>query len=156
MGRLKSLKYRALDLDNPEEVIQSVEVLHLCFPGNERYSVDRLVPELKGSPEIFYRQFFVATITEETRNRVVGIAGIKAADWATDTHILYLSAVHPEFRNQGIGKTLLKQRLHWIRSGFKHGRILVSTAKIERFKSYKFRQTTRTCEKGRSIMVMEF
>ena len=84
MGRLKSLKYRALDLDNPEEVIQSVEVLHLCFPGNERYSVDRLVSELKGSPEIFYRQFFVATITEETRNRVVGIAGIKAADWATD------------------------------------------------------------------------
>ena len=156
MSKLKNLRYKTLDLSNSEETIQSVEVLHLCFPGNDRYSVERLVNELKEQSDAFYRHFFAAIISENGRSRVVGVAGIKAADWASDTHILYLSAVHPEFRNQGIGKELLKQRLVWVRSKFKHGRVLVSTTKLERFKNFNFRDVTKSCEKGRSLMVMEF
>lgn len=156
MGRLKSLVYQTLDLSKPEQVIQSVEVLHLCFPGNDRYTIERLINELRLSSDVFYRKFFVATVPERNQERVVGVAGIKAADWASDTHILYLSAVHPEFRNQGIGKTLLKLRVEWVKSEFKHGRVLVSTAKLDRFKQFKFRLATRSCEKGRSLMVMEF
>lgn len=156
MGRLKNLTYQTLDLSKPEQVIQSVEVLHLCFPGNDRYTVERLINEVKLTSDVFYRKFFVATVSERDQERVVGVAGIKAADWASDTHILYLSGVHPEFRNQGIGKALLKLRVEWVKSEFNHGRMLVSTAKVDRFKQYKFRLATRSCEKGRSIMVMEF
>jgi len=156
MSRLKNLVYQTLDMSKPEQVIQSVEVLHLCFPGNDRYTIERLINELKLSSDGFYRKFFLATVTERDLERVIGVAGIKAADWASDTHILYLSAVHPEFRNQGIGKALLKLRTEWVRSEFRHGRILVSTAKRDRFKQFKFRRVTRACEKGRSIMVLEF
>lgn len=156
MARIKNLVIRPLDLSNPEQVIQSVEVIHLGFPGNDRYTVERLINELKISPDAFYRQFFIAILIERERERVVGVAGIKAADWASDTHILYLSAVHPELRNQGIGRALLKQRLDWVTSKFKHGRVLVSTNKLERFKHFKFREVTKSCLKGRTLMVMEF
>ena len=151
-----SVQVIALDLGDPEKVIQAVEVMHGSFAGSDRYTVSRLSDELKPVGQPLYRQFFVATLKVKGGDRVVGVGGVKAADWASNTHILYLSAVHPDFRNRGIGKKLVKARVEWIRSAFKEGRIMVSTAKLDRFKQSGFRPVTKSCDKGRAIMVMEF
>lgn len=152
----KAYQIAALDTADSEKVIQAVEVLHGCFAGSDRYTVSRLTEELRTMGPPFYRHFFVATMRAKGEERVIGVGGVKAADWASNTHILYLSAVHPEFRNRGIGRKLVKARVDWIQSTFQEGRILVSTAKLERFKQFGFRSVTRSCDKGRAIMAMEF
>ncbi len=160
MPQSKSFQVTALDTNDAENVIQAIEVLHRCFSDKERYSIERLgnelVPESISKSVGFYRQFFVATINECDTERVVGVAGVKAADWASDTHVLYMSAVHPEYRNRGIGKKLVKTRIDWIHSQFVAGRVLVSTAKIDRFKQFGFKAVTQSSETSRSIMLMEF
>ena len=159
-ARSKSVQVTALDTNDAENVIQAIEVLHRCFSDKERYSIERLgnelVPESISKSASFYRQFFIATLHERDAERVVGVAGVKAADWASDTHILYMSAVHPDYRNRGIGKRLVKTRIDWVRSQFVAGRVLVSTAKIDRFKQFGFKAVTQSSEAGRSIMLMEF
>ena len=70
-------------------------------------------------------QFFIAT----KGRQIVGVAGVKAADWALKTHLLYLSAVAPEMRGKGVGRALLDARLEWIKRKFDSGRVLVLTAR---------------------------
>ena len=139
MSAGKILRLALLDVEEPEKVIQTVEVLHGSFAGSDRYTVTRLSEEIRPAGLPFYRQFFVATLNVKNEERVVGVGGIKAADWASNTHLLYLSAVHSEFRNQGIGKKLVRARLDWVREKFDHGRVLVSTPKLERFKQFGFK-----------------
>lgn len=152
----KATQVEILDSNESENLIQAVEVLHGSFAGSDRYTVSRLTEEVMPLGEPLYRQFFIVTTRTKKENRVIGVGGVKAADWASNTHILYLSAVHPEFRNLGIGKKMVKARVEWIRSNFSCGRVLVSTPKIERFKQFGFQQVTKSCDKGRAIMVMEF
>lgn len=152
----KVIQIAVLDAGESEKVIQTVEVLHGCFAGSERYTVSRLNEELKPMIEPMYRHFFVATVQTKKETRVVGVGGVKAADWASNTHILYLSGVHPDYRNIGIGRKLIKARIDWIQSRFEGGRVLVSTPKIERFKQFGFKPATKSCDKGRAIMLMEF
>lgn len=156
MGNYKSLKVELLDVGEPEKVIQTLEVLHGSFSGGDRYTVSRLSEELKPMAMPLYRHFFVVTQKLKNTERVLGVGGLKAADWASNTHILYLSAVHHDFRNRGFGKMLIRKRIEWIRSEFDEGRILVSTNKQERFKQFGFRAVTKSCDKGRAIMIMEF
>lgn len=156
MGQSKNIRYEALDTAEAERVIQAIEVLYRCFSDGDRYTVSRLTEELKQGVSVFYKQFFVAVASAGDSDRVVGVGGVKAADWASNTHILYLSAVHPEFRNRGIGKGLVKVRTDWVREHHDQGRILVSTAKIDRFKQLGFRSASKTCDKDRSIMIYEF
>ncbi|MEN9879778.1 MAG: hypothetical protein RIQ55_424 [Pseudomonadota bacterium] len=156
MGKTTTVQVAVLDDAESEKVIQTVEVLHGSFAGNDRYTVQRLNEEVKPAGEPLYRHFFIATVETKAEVKVVGVGGIKAADWASNTHVLYLSAVHPDFRNSGIGKKLVKARIDWVRAHFGNGRMVVSTPKIERFKQFGFRQVTRACDKGRAIMIMEF
>lgn len=153
---MKPLQVSILDTREPEKAIQVVEVLHGSFAHSNRYTVSRLTEEIKPQAQPLYRQFFVATINAKGDNQVVGAGGVKAADWASNTHILYLSAVHPDYRNQGVGKRLVKARIEWIRSTFGSGRLLVSTAKLERFKQFGFKAVSKPCDSGRAIMIMEF
>lgn len=152
----KALQATVLDAKDSEKAIQAIEVLHASFAGSDRYTVSRLTEELKPSSLPLYRQFFIITLKVKGEDRVVGVGGVKAADWASNTHILYLSAVHPDFRNRGIGKKLVKSRVEWIRSEFERGRVLVSTPKLERFRQFGFNLATKPCDKGRAIMIMEF
>lgn len=156
MGNSKAIQVAVLNAEESEKVIQTVEVLHGCFAGSDRYTVSRLTEEVKPVSEPIYRHFFIATVHSKKEERVVGVGGVKAADWASNTHILYLSAVHPDYRNLGIGKKLVKARVEWIRAHFSGGRVLVSTPKIERFKQFGFQPATKSCDKGRAIMIMEF
>ena len=156
MSKTITVQVAVLDDAESEKVIQTVEVLHGSFAGSDRYTVSRLTEEVKPAGEPLYRHFFIATVKTKAEERVVGVGGVKAADWASNTHVLYLSAVHSDFRNSGIGKKLVKARVDWIRTHFGSGRVVVSTPKIERFKQFGFRPVTRACDKGRAIMIMEF
>lgn len=156
MSKTTTVQVAVLDDAESEKVIQTVEVLHGSFAGSDRYTVSRLTEEVKPAGAPLYRHFFIATVKTKAEERVVGVGGVKAADWASNTHVLYLSAVHQDFRNSGIGKKLVKARVDWIRTHFGSGRVVVSTPKIERFKQFGFRPVTRACDKGRAIMIMEF
>lgn len=131
---------------------QALAVLLASFDDRERYGEGRLLAELNPQPVPAYRQFFVATLED----RVVAVGGVKAADWASDTHLLYLSAVAPEFRGQGIGRVLLAARIGWLRSKFPRGRILVSTPKTRRFKDFGFKTVGKSGKGGRQLMMLEF
>ena len=151
-----TIKIKPLDAQESERVIQSVELLHECYANNERYTVERLIQELKPTPKPLYRQFFVAIMKSKQGERIVGVGGIKGADWASDTHLLYLGAVHPEYRNKGIGRGLVEARLEWLKQAYQSGKVLVSTQKHERFKRLGFKQISKVCERDRSIMLLEY
>lgn len=123
-----------------------------AFGDPERYSVDRVARELYSVDPFFYRRFFVAMEAGE----VLGVGGIKAADWASHTHLLYLSAVKPERRGQGIGRALIQARLEWVGKAFGTGRILVSTAKTKRYRDLGFVEIRNSRHGGRHLMIRRF
>lgn len=123
-----------------------------AFADPERYSRERLRREISSGDPVFYRQFFVALQAGE----VIGVGGIKAADWATRTHLLYLSAVAPEHRGQGIGRALIKARVDWIEQSFESGRILVSSARTKRFRDLGFRAVRNSAVGGRHLLMRRF
>jgi len=131
---------------------QALAVLLASFADRERYGEARLRAELAPQPTPLYRAFFLA----QQENQVVGVSGIKAAEWASDTHVLYLSAVAPPARGQGIGRHLLAARIGWLRTQFAHGRLLVSTAKTKRFKDFGFKPVGKYEKDGRQLMLLEF
>ncbi len=134
------------------QIDECVALLLNAFADPERYGEARIRRELAGEDAPFYRQFFAAV----EDGCVQGVAGVKAADWASDTHILYLSAVMPERRGQGIGRLLVKARLEWIETHFKHGRTLVSTGKPRRFRSFGFSEVPHSVQQGRRLMMRRF
>lgn len=152
MGKNKKIDYSALDASDAEQVIKTIEMLSGCFTEKARYAVKRLNEELSASSMPLYRKFFVAV----HEGAIVGGGGVKAVDWASNTHVLYLSAVTPDFRSRGIGKSLVQMRLDWLKRNFGLGRVLVSTQKIERFKSFGFKQMCEPSDDGRVIMLKEF
>lgn len=152
MGSTKKIQFVTLNVNHAEQVIKTIELFSSCFSDRERYTVKRLTDELRPSQKPFYRQFFIA----ESQGHVVGAGGVKALDWASHTHALYLSAVHAGYRGRGIGKNLIKLRLDWLKENYQSGRVIVSTAKIERFKQFGFAQVSETCKDGRALMLKEF
>lgn len=147
-------KYRidTLDTSSPLLVEACVTLLVNAFAKPERYSAQRLHEELQEDSSLFYRQFFVAV----AKGEIIGVGGIKAADWASHTHILYLSAVAPEQRGQGIGRALLKARIDWVETKFKSGRILVSSTKAKRFHELGFVDIRKSIVEGRHLMMRCF
>ncbi len=136
----------------PALIADCVALLGSAFADPERYSSERIRHELGGGSGIFYRQFFVAIENEQ----VLGVAGVKAADWASDTHLLYLSAVTPERRGEGIGRALVKARLDWLEASFPSGRILVSSGKPRRFRSFGFQEIPDGSRQGKRLMLRNF
>ena len=147
-------KYRidTLDASSPLLLEACVTLLVNAFAKPERYSAQRLQEELRGDSSVFYRQFFVAV----SNGDIIGVGGIKAADWASHTHLLYLSAVATEHRGQGIGRALLKARIEWVEKHFATGRILVSSAKAKRFHELGFVDIRKSVVEGRHLMLRRF
>ena len=141
-----------LDVGNPALVEASVELLVSAFTNSERYGAKRLREELRANSGLFYRRFFVAT---EARD-IIGVGGVTAADWASHTHLLYLSAVAQEQRGQGIGQALVKARVKWVEQNFKAGRILVSSTKGKRFRDLGFVEVRKSAIEGRHLMMLRF
>ena len=145
-------RIKELDVDNAHSVDACAEFLVGVFDQPERYSFERLTAELQSAQGLFYRKFFVASDGDE----IVGFGGVKAADWASHTHVLYLSAVAPGYRGHGIGRALLNTRVEWVEENFKMGRILVSSARAKRFQDLGFSPIARSGMEGRHLMMRRF
>lgn len=133
---------------------QEVVARLLCeaFGDELRYDVERIRSQLRPSGGTFYRQFLVARHGDE----VVGAGGVKGADWASNTHLLYLSAVASDARGRGVAKALVQARIAWVEHRFEAGRILVSTAHKKRFSALGFRAFSKNGGDGRVLMIRQF
>lgn len=149
---MTNFRIEALDVSSRLLVEACVTLLSNAFAKPERYSAKRLGDEFQGDSMPFYRQFFVAVAAGE----IIGVGGVKAADWASHTHLLYLSAVAPEHRAQGIGRALVKARIDWVEQNFKSGRILVSSPKAKRFRDLGFVDIRKSVIEGRHLMMRRF
>jgi len=149
---MSKFRIDTLDTSSPLLVEACVTLLTNAFAKPERYSSQRLHEELQAHSTLFYRQFFVAISAGE----IIGVGGVKAADWASHTHLLYLSAVAPEHRSQGVGRALLEARIDWVVQHFKGGRILVSSARSRRFRDLGFSVVRKSTIDGRHLMMRRF
>ncbi|MBS1144571.1 MAG: N-acetyltransferase [Proteobacteria bacterium] len=149
---MKNVRIDTLDVSSPALLDASLTLIVNAFGDPERYGLERVRRELKSVDPTFYRQFFVAMAA----GSIVGFGGVKAADWASNTHILYLSAVAPEHRGQGIARALIKARIDWLKANFEHGRILVSAAKTKRFRDFGFAAIRKSAIEGRQLLIRKF
>lgn len=149
---MSKLLIRALDCFDNAQLTASIDLVEAAFADPERYDRERIAREMLGNHPVFYRQFFVAI----KNGRIVGVGGVKAADWAAKTHLLYLSAVIPERRGQGIGRALLEARIEWVKRRFSSGRILVSSARTRRFKDLGFAEMKGSEINDRHLMLLRF
>ncbi|WP_162888739.1 GNAT family N-acetyltransferase [Dechloromonas sp. HYN0024] len=149
---MDTFRIDTLDTSSPPLLAASVTLIVNAFADPERYSAERVRRELRGDDPAFYRRFFVALEAGE----IVAVGGVKAADWASKTHLLYLSAVTPERRGKGIGRAMIKARLDWLEANFKTGRILVSATKTKRFRDLGFVDVRNSNIDGRHLLVRRF
>jgi GNAT superfamily N-acetyltransferase len=149
---MPKIRIDTLDASSAALVNASVTLIVNAFGDPERYSAARVTREMQSDDPIFYRQFFVAMEAGE----VLAVGGVKAADWASKTHILYLSAVTPERRGKGIGRALIKARIEWLEQRFKSGRILVSATKTRRFRDLGFVEIRNSNLDGRHLLLRRF
>ncbi len=141
-----------LDASSPILLDASITLLFNAFSKPERYSAQRLGHELQSDDPVFYRRFFVAL----EDGKIIGIGGVKAADWASHTHLLYLSAVALEHRGKGVGRALVKARIDWVEKNHKSGRILVSSPKAKRLIEMGFTEIRKSYMDGRHLLFRRF
>jgi GNAT superfamily N-acetyltransferase len=147
-----NIRIDTLDTSSPALLEAAVTLIVNAFADPERYSAERVMREMRGDDPAFYRRFFIAVDAGE----IVAVGGVKAADWASKTHILYLSAVAPERRGKGIGRAMVKARIDWLEEKFKSGRILVSATKTKRFRDLGFVEIRNNTIEGRHLLVRRF
>lgn len=141
-----------LPADDHNGRMAAATLLETAFADGGRYARSRILTQL--SPEVppFYRHAFIA----RREGDIVGVGCLKAADWASDTHILHLSAVTEAARGQGIARDLVCARIAWVREHFDCGRLLVSTAHTRRFVRLGFHSVGKHAAGERRLMMMEF
>lgn len=149
---MSKLRFDLLEPDSPTLVEACVNLVVKAFANPERYGPERVRRELLTDDPVFYRRFFVAMEAGE----VLAVGGVKAADWASRTHILYLSAVAQERRGKGIGRALIKARIDWLEANFKSGRILVSASKTRRFREQGFVEIRHSGIEGKHLLMRRF
>jgi predicted N-acetyltransferase YhbS len=149
---MSKLLIRTLDVHDPGQLEASIDLIEHAFADPDLYDRERIAREILGNHPVFYRQFFVAI----KGGRIVGVGGVKAADWSAKTHLLYLSAVTPEMRGQGIGRSLIEARMEWVERQFATGRILVSTARTKRFREFGFVEIKGSEINDRHLMLYRF
>ncbi|MGA7480206.1 MAG: GNAT family N-acetyltransferase [Azonexus sp.] len=149
---MSKLLIRTLDVHDPGQLEASIDLIEHAFADPDLYDRERIAREILGNHPVFYRQFFVAI----KGGRIVGVGGVKAADWSAKTHLLYLSAVTPEMRGQGIGRSLIEVRMEWVERKFATGRILVSTARTKRFREFGFVEIKGSEINDRHLMLYRF
>mgnify|MGYP000058225901 FL=1 len=149
---MAKFQIETLDASSPLLLEASITLLINAFAKPERYSVQRLTDELLADDPVFYRRFFVAL----EAGKIIGIGGVKAADRASHTHLLYLSAVALEHRGKGVGRALVKARIDWVEKNHKSGRILVSSPKAKRLIELGFTEIRKSFMDGRHLLFRRF
>lgn len=146
----QALHISLLDPADSATLDAAAAVLVNAFNEPGRYSVERIRAVLQPVEAPFYRRFYIARLDGE----VVGAGGIKAADWASNTHVLYLSAVAAQARGRGIARALVQARIDWVRSQYPSGTLLVSTRHRKRFAQLGFHPLGEAEEFGRTLMML--
>lgn len=148
----ESYTIRLLEIDD-DTITQAVNLLCANCPNESaRYDDERLRGEIEClNTRPFYKLFFGAY---DSDNSLVAVGGVKAADWASDTHILYTMAVDKAHRGKGLGSKLEWIRIQWVREHFNHGRFLVSTKHKKRFERWDFHVISEI--NGRHLMMLTF
>lgn len=141
-----------LDWKDKDGIAATRQLIVSVFADSVRYPARRIAAEIRPLPLPQYRRFVLVWHD----GRLAGAGGIKSADWSSDTHILYLSAVDAEARGRGIGRALVGARLDWIRERHAQGRVLVSTAKPKRYRDFGFRELGGRSKAPTSLMLLEF
>ena len=149
---MSKLLIRTLDVHDLMQLEAAIDLVENAFADPERYGRERIAREMLVDDPPYYRQFFVAIKS----GRIVGVGGVKAADWAAKTHLLYLSAVAPERRGQGIARALLAVRAEWLAKRFEAGRVLVSTTRTRHFREFGFIEVRGSEIDGRHLMLYRF
>lgn len=149
---MTGLRIDTLETASSHLVGACVTLLFNALAKPERYSAQCLSDELRSDSRSFYRKFFIAVEAGE----IIGVGGVKAANWASDTHLLYLSAVLPSHRCQGIGRALVTARVAWVEQNFKSGRILVSSTRAKRYRDLGFVQIPKSSIGGHHLMMRRF
>lgn len=149
---MKTYTIRPLDT-TPSALSDAVDLLSAnCPTESERYEVSRLISEVCVIETLpFYKIFMAAYDSDEN---LIGIGGIKSADWASDTHILFMMAVAKDQRGKGVGSDLERARIQWVRDKFSHGRCMVSTKHKKRFERWGFKVASEV--NHRYLMILEF
>lgn len=149
---MDNIDYKILMLEESDKD-EAIKLLNNNCPAESgRYNMNRLDTEFLITSEYpFYKRFFGAKFDDGS---LIAVGGIKAADWASDTHILYMMAVEQSYRGQGIGAALEKARLDWLKFNFDHGRCLVSTKHYKRFERLGFKSVSEL--ENRHLMMLEF
>lgn len=149
---MKNYTIRPLD-NTPIAISDAISLLFSNCPSeSERYEKSRLITDVCIVDTLpFYKKFFGAYNADNT---LIGIGGIKAADWASDTHILYMVAVEKAHRGKGVGSSLETARIQWMQENFTHGRCIVSTKHKKRFERWDFKIVSEV--NNRYLMILEF
>jgi GNAT superfamily N-acetyltransferase len=145
-----ALQISELEPSDSQAINCAAAILVEAFNEPGRYSLERILSVMPAVDQPFYRRFFIARLDGE----VVGVGGIKAADWASNTHVLYLSAVAEPARGRGIARALVQARIDWARARFGSGTLLVSTRHRKRFVQFGFKPFGETEEHGRTLMML--
>lgn len=151
-AKLRPPSVELLDTRNPADLAATVALLAQAFHNPERYGPERLHDEVQHRSGPHYRHFFVA----RRQGEIIGVGGLKAADWASATHILYLSAVAEHARGQGVARALIEARIAWVKAHHLAGRILVSTPRPKRFRRLGFKPVGKPVGEERQLMRLEF
>ncbi len=145
------IRVTLLNSDDQPTRIAATHLLVQAFDDTVRYGSERIARELESQADPFYRQAFVAWLDGE----LVGAACVKAAEWASDTHILYLSGVEQSARGQGVGKALVQARMDWVSTQYRNGCLLVSTRHHKRFNALGFKTWREDSRSARALMWRE-
>jgi GNAT superfamily N-acetyltransferase len=150
MSDMSQAEITELQASDSEALDQAAAVLAHAFNEPVRYSLERIRAVILPADAPFYRRFFIARLQGE----LVGVGGIKAADWASNTHVLHLSAVAEQARGRGIARALVQARIDWVRARYSSGTLLVSTRHRKRFAQFGFKPFGETEELGRTLMML--
>lgn len=141
-----------IDWQDTDAVEAAVDLIVSGFDDPVKYARSRIASELTPLPPPQDRQFFAVWVD----GRMAGVGGIKTADWASATHILYLSSVQAAYRGQGLGRALVQARIDWVHSRHAKGRILVSTDKHRRYRRMGFSGLPSHHAETAKLMYLDF
>lgn len=126
------------DTDLTDAIAITVE--NFTIDGNTlgQYAIPRVRERLaSGFRNNEYAPRFIVAVKED--GEIIGVAGWGRLEFASRTWGLFLSSVNREYRGQGVGTALVRERLRLIEEEAQKGRVLVSTKQRKRFEKLGFR-----------------
>ena len=140
------------DMDLTDAIAITVE--NFTIDGNAlgQYAAPRVRERLaSGFRHHEYAPRFIVAVKED--GEIIGVAGWGKLEFASRTWGLFLSSVSRDYRGQGVGTALVRERLRRIEEETQKGRVLVSTKHRKRFEKLGFRSVDYDKELSLHLML---